>query len=81
MKKFIIGLIAGIIITSVAYPVTVDQIYSKFGPKLVHAVVLVIKDEINLLRAEHSLSARTNQQLIDAVNTELSGISDYDWMQ
>lgn len=49
----------------------------KFGPKVIEAITLVIKDEINLLRAEHSLPERTNQQIIEAVNAKLSSVSDY----
>ena len=57
-----------------------EELYRMFGPKLVEAVALVIKDEINLLRAEHSLPERTNQQIIDAIETKLGTLSDYDWM-
>ena len=39
-----------------------------------------IKDEINLLRAEHSLPARTNQQIIDAIDAKLATLSKYNWM-
>jgi hypothetical protein len=35
--------------------------YRYHGPKLTEAIVLVIKDEINLLRGLHSLPDRTNQ--------------------
>ena len=59
---------------------TREEIYRMFGPLLVEAVVLVIKDEINLLRIQHSLSERTNQQLIDAIETKLEILSTYDWM-
>lgn len=56
------------------------ELYRRFGPKIVEAVVLIIKDEINLLRAEHNLPERTNQQIIDAIETKLETLSDYDWM-
>lgn len=59
---------------------TREDLYRMFGPKLVEAVILVIKDEINLLRAEHSLPERTNEQIVDAVGTKLGTLSDYDWM-
>lgn len=57
-----------------------EELYRMFGPKLVEAIVLIIKDEINILRAEHGLSARTDQNLIDAIETKLGTLSDYDWM-
>jgi len=59
---------------------TRDDLYQAFGPMLLEAVALVIKDEINILRTEHSLSARTNQQIVDAVATKLATIADYDWI-
>lgn len=59
---------------------TREDLYRMFGPKLVEAVVLVIKDEINLLRVEHGLPERTNQQIVDTIETKLGTLSDYDWM-
>lgn len=59
---------------------TREELYRMFGPKLVEVLVLIIKDEINILRAEHSLSARTDQDLINAIETKLGTLSDYDWM-
>jgi hypothetical protein len=38
---------------------------------VLRAVVLVIKDEINILRAQHSLAARTTAQLRTAVRNKL----------
>lgn len=57
-----------------------DELYRKFGPILIEALVLIIKDEINLLRTEHGLSERTNQQLMDAIENKLNNLSLYDWM-
>ena len=51
-----------------------------FVLKLGEGVVLVIKDEINLLRVEHGLPERTNQQIVDTIETKLGTLSDYDWM-
>lgn len=59
---------------------TRDEIYRKFGPVLLEAVVMVIKDEINALRSLHSLPDRTSQQLINALETKLAGLTNYDWM-
>jgi len=49
----------------------------RFGPKVVEAIVLVIKDEINLLRAQHSLPERTNEQIISAIEDKLETIGEY----
>ena len=59
---------------------TREELYRKFGPKLIEAIVIVIKDEINLLRVEAGLPERTNQQLMNAVDTKLSSLPDYPWM-
>jgi hypothetical protein len=57
-----------------------DQLYKKFGPVLVEAIVLIIKDEINILREEHGLEPRTNQQLINTIKNKLDSLSLYDWI-
>ena len=58
-----------------------EELYKYFGPKLIEAVVLVVKDEINLLRTQHGLSDRTNEQIIGAIENKLDNIADYDWME
>ena len=45
------------------------------GEKVLKAVVLVMIDEINLLRAQHSLSARTPSQAITAVENKIESLS------
>jgi len=57
-----------------------EELYKSFGPMLVEAVVSIIKDEINILRQAASLPERTNQQLIDAIETKLGTLSKYSWM-
>ncbi len=57
-----------------------ENLYLQFGPKLIEAMALVIVDEINILRAEHSLDPRTGPQIVTAFETKLTGIADYDWM-
>ena len=59
---------------------TRDQAYGYFGPKLLEAIVRKVVDEINILRADASMSARTKQQMIDAVIAEYQSLPDYDWM-
>lgn len=59
---------------------TREELYRKFGPKLVEAIALIIKDEINILRTNASLSERTDQQIIDAIETKLTAMEDYSWM-
>lgn len=57
-----------------------DELYQKFGPVLIEAVVLVVRDEINTLRALAGKQERTKQQMIDAVETKLNSLDTYDWM-
>lgn len=58
-----------------------EELYRKFGPKLIEAMTLVIKDEINLLRINAGLSERTNNQIMTALNNKLGLIKDYAWMK
>ena len=61
--------------------ITREDLFRQFGPLELEALALIIKDEINILRAEHSLPARTNQQIMDAMETKLATLSKYDWME
>jgi len=59
---------------------TREELYRKFGPMLIEAIVLVIKDEINILRTEAGLPERTNEQILIAIDNKLSPLSKYKWM-
>jgi len=56
------------------------ELYRKFGPLLLDAVVQIIIDEINTLRVNAGLSERTNAQAVDAIAAKLDTMSQYDWM-
>ncbi len=60
---------------------TRDELYKQFGPKLLEAVVLMIKDEINALRIANGLAERTNEQLINALETKIENLFDYSWAE
>ena len=45
------------------------------------AIVMIIKDEINILRQKAGLAERTNQQMIDAIENKLNELEEYDWMK
>ena len=82
MKKFIsLIMLVSIIMSVPALAGTRADLYGKFSPILLEAVVLVIKDEINILRTEVGLEPRTNQQLITALEIKLDGLELYDWMK
>lgn len=57
-----------------------DDLFRKFGPLIVEAIILITKDEINNLRALHSLPERTNEQIMTALENKLSLITLYGWM-
>lgn len=59
---------------------TRDEIMQQFGPMLLEALMLIIKDEINLLRAEHGLLPRTNEQILNAIDDKLQTLPVYDWV-
>jgi len=52
----------------------VDQIYARLTERILKAFALVVLDEINLLRAQHSLTARTATQLRTAVKNKLKSL-------
>jgi len=57
-----------------------EELYGKFGPMMLEAIVLLVKDEINILRTQHGLAERTNQQIMDAIDAKYNTITKYDWM-
>lgn len=60
---------------------TREELYRKFGPMLIEAIVLIIKDEINIMRTQLGLPKRTNKQLSTAIDDKLSSLSPFDWMR
>ena len=57
-----------------------DELYRKFGPRLLEAIVIIVKDEINILRQKAGLPERTNQQLVDSIENRLNTLENYEWM-
>jgi len=57
-----------------------EELYRYFGPILLEATVLCIKDEINILRTELNLPERTNEQIIASLENKLSTLNKYQWM-
>tara|TARA_Y100000310_G_scaffold69658_1_gene65194 strand:+ start:584 stop:784 length:201 start_codon:yes stop_codon:yes gene_type:complete len=62
-------------------PTTRKALYAKFGPKLLAATVLLIKDEINILRVDAGKPERTTQQLMDGIVNKMSGLPDGEWLE
>lgn len=57
-----------------------DELFQMFGPKLTEAFMMMVLDEINILRAEANLPARTELQFYNKITNHLSELPDYDWM-
>ncbi len=57
-----------------------EELYRKFGPILLEAIVLIIKGEINILRQQAGLPERTNEQIMNTIEQKLNSLSKYDWM-
>lgn len=57
-----------------------EKLYKYFGPLLIEALVLIIKDEINILREKNGLAPRTNQQIMQALEDKLKTLEKYNWM-
>lgn len=58
-----------------------EELFRRFGPLLIEALVLIIKDEINILRTQAGLPERTNEQIINAISNKLNTLELYPWMQ
>ena len=57
-----------------------EYLYSQFGPKLLEAICLVLKEQINNLRSIHGLPPFSNAQVLAAIKTELASLPDFDFM-
>lgn len=58
-----------------------DELFQRFGPKLTEAFMILVKTEINILRAIAGLAPRTDEQIYDQITNHLSGLPDYNWME
>lgn len=89
MKKIFVLVFAVLIGLSFIAGVTYGQAitgkraetYQKFGPKLMDAVVQVMTSEINEVRTNAGLKEKTNEEIMDEINTILATMEDYDWME
>lgn len=53
----------------------IEDVYSKFGPKQIHALVRLLCKHVP------SLQEFTEQQIVDALDEEIEAIPDYEWMR
>lgn len=57
-----------------------DDLFRQFGPLQLEAICRMIKDEINLLRAQFGMSPRTDEQIYDQITNHYGELEPYDWM-
>lgn len=57
-----------------------DDLYQRFGPLLKEAVLLLMLQEINILRQEAGLPERTEADMYTAIKNKVNELDDYDWM-
>ena len=59
---------------------TREDLYKYFGTKLLESVVIVVLSEINILRNEAGLPERSIDQMVNALESEVTNLTDYEWM-
>ncbi len=57
-----------------------ENLFDKFGPKLLEAMFMVLLDEINDLRPGQGKPVITMQNIIDAASNHVTTLPDYTWM-
>ena len=58
-----------------------NDIYKQFGPMLLEAQMLVLLEQINQLRKEHSMPEITEQDLLNSLNNRLPELELYPFLQ
>ena len=59
---------------------TREELYQKFGPKLIDAKTRAEIKLFNQILSHLGLPEISGQQVIDAISNELEQIPDYEWM-
>lgn len=57
-----------------------DELFKKFGPRLIEAVALTLFDITNDLTKHPHPDPITNAQLLEKIQNHLSTLELYDWM-
>lgn len=57
-----------------------DELFQKFGPILLEAIVRLCVDEANRVRDKIGMPAITKEMFYDEINNHLSELEPYDWM-
>lgn len=56
-----------------------EEITEQFGPKLFESLINATLNEINTLRTNAGLPAKTTDEFLTFIKTDLPTIEDYDW--
>ena len=77
-KSLIIGLLMGVMVVACIAAGVRERFYKEQGPRMTEALALVTLDEINILRVKAGLTARTTNQLVNAIMDKLDSVPDYE---
>ena len=80
--KILIIIALVLFVLSTTYAITRDQAYQHFGPQLVEALALVMRDEVNRLRQNPTTvyPEVTKAQMVDAIYAKYLTCTNYNWM-
>ena len=56
-----------------------EIIFRQFGPQALEAIVLLVFKQINVLRTKAGMQTISAQDALDALETEISSTTKYDW--
>jgi len=57
-----------------------DDLFKKFGPMLLEALIRTSVEESNRIRRQIGMGEITPQDVLDQINNHLSELEPYDWM-
>lgn len=57
-----------------------DELFQKFGPILLEAIVRLQVDEANRIRTKLGMPPITKEMFFNEINNHLSHLEPYDWM-
>jgi len=58
---------------------TREDVYRQFGPVLLEAIVILLNDELNVLRAEAGLPEKTHEDLLDGLDAKAKELPIPEW--
>lgn len=57
-----------------------DEVFHRFGPRLMEAIVDFLLDEVNTLRRNQGMPEITKDEYLTLLNNHASTLPKYDWM-